>query len=94
MDVGPSHHHRLGRLLGSIELSGVDESQNASGCGVDVRVAVLAEARVMVWQVVRRLCRDGRRRSGRLVLGQTALLVFLATAARAGLIASDFGHFY
>jgi hypothetical protein len=41
-------------------------------------------------------CRLGggdRRALARLVLGEAALLVFLATAARTGLIASDFGHF-
>ena len=75
MDVGPSHHHRLGSLLGVVELSGVDRSQNTywlrcrcSRCSSCRSAGDGAAGGVC-------LCRDGRRRSGHLVLGQTALLL-------------------
>ncbi len=93
MQVGPALDQRMGGALGILQLSGVDEGDHCVGRGVDFFVTVFAEARVMVRQMVCRLGGSDRRAFARLVRGEAALLVFLATAAGTGLIASDFGHF-
>ena len=55
MHVGPTLDQRLGGVLGVVEFSGVDESDHRIGGGVDLGVAVFAQAGVMVRQMIRRL---------------------------------------
>lgn len=93
MQFRPTLDHHFGGVLGIVQFSGVDESNHCVGRGINLFVTVFAEARVMVRQMVCRLGGGDHRASAGPVLGETALLVFLATAAGTGLIASDFGHF-
>ena len=99
VDVGPSLNQRLRRTLCIVKFAGIDQGDHRIGCVIDRGVAVVAEVRVMVRQMV---CRLGggngsgllsRGTVGRFILGEAALLVLLAAAARAAIIASDFRHF-
>ena len=91
MGVGEASQQFMAGLLGLIELAGVDESEDGVGRDDQLGRGVVSEA----IGIERR-----RGRSGGacftfclLVLGQTAAFVFLATAAAAGIIPSDLGHF-
>lgn len=86
----------LAEALRLIELTGVNQVDDAVGELVD-RMAVVGHGeprnaghRRWWWSVSALLVAGGA--LGGLVFGQTALLVFLATAAGTGLVASDLGH--
>ena len=91
MDVGEALQQFMGGLLGLVEQSGVDEIEDTVGCGGEFVVAVVAEAK-MIWVRFEHLSGEGLA-LGLLDLGKTAALVFFATAAGAGIIPSDLGHF-
>jgi hypothetical protein len=91
MDVGEAVQQFMGGLFRRVELSGVDEIDDGVGCGGQLVVAVVAEAK-MIWVRFERLSGEGLA-LGLLDLGQAAALVFFATAAGAGIIPSDLGHF-
>src|SRR6185312_486937 len=82
--AGEARQHVAGGLLGIVEFPGLDESEHGTGRVVQLVAAVVAEVRMRGG--------SGRRAGGRLVVGHAAALVFLAAAAWAGIIPSDFGH--
>lgn len=79
-----------------VEVSGADQGESGVGCGgqsvVDGIGQKIGKEVAPVRTRERPLGGGAGRARGFLVLGETALLVFLATAARAGFIASGFGH--
>ena len=91
MDVGEALQQFMGGLLRRVELSGVDEIEDTVGCGGHFVVAVVAEAK-MIWVRFERRSGEGLALA-LLDLGKTAALVFFATAAGAGIIPSNLGHF-
>ena len=88
MDAGEAGQNVVGSLLGLIELLCGDQGEHGVGRVVQIVIAVLAEER-REW---RRCSAFTRRAGGRLVIGHAAALVFLAAAAGAEIIPSDFGH--
>src|SRR5271157_2548153 len=95
MDIGEAGEQVLGGLLGGIEMAGVNHVDHGVGrLGQFVEFVVFLEI-VRQGRLARRWC--GRLsgtcgKGGGLVTGHAALLVFLAAAAGAGIIPSDFGH--
>ena len=92
VDIGEADEQVVGGLFGGIEIASLDH--------VDHGVRRLGQ--FVLFQEMVGQGRPARRRRGRLsgtcgtggglVTGQAALLVFLAAAAGAEIIASDFGH--
>lgn len=91
MHAGEAPEHIVGGLLGLLELPGVDQGEHGTGRFIQLIVAAVAEVRIMVVRGKRGGVGELRAR-GRRVIGHAAALVFLAAAARAEIIASDFGH--
>jgi hypothetical protein len=96
-ELGVLIEQTLAESLRLIELTGVNQVDDVVGELVD-RLAVVghwqprnAGHRGWWWWSVAALLVAGGDLGG-LVVGQAALLVFLATAARTGLVASDLGH--
>jgi hypothetical protein len=82
--------------LGIVKSSSIDQGDHCIGGLVNLSVAVFAEVGVMVRRMICRLGSDNGPAfvsRGQFVLGEAALLVLLAAAARAAIIPSDFDHF-
>jgi len=93
MHAGEARQQVMRGLLGGVEFSGVDQGEDSIGRVVQFLIAVLAEVRVLVRRGGNPRIGGGERlTSRRRVIGHTAALVFLAAAAGAEIIPSDFGH--
>ena len=86
--MGVAQFHR--GLVGFLKLSVFDENDDPPGGKVEFVFARMAEGTAAAERGFGGLRGDGRRL---FIFGEAALLVFLATAAATGLIASDLGHF-
>jgi hypothetical protein len=91
IDVGPALNECLCGGLGIVKFSSVDQSAHGIGCVVDRGVAVFAEVRVVVRQMICRLGSGNcaalfsRGTFGRFVRGKATLLVLLAATTGAAI---------
>ena len=94
MHGGEAYQYFMGGLLGLVEFPGVNEGEHRIGRGIQLFIAVIAQVRIKLRGVGRGLRRRGSELlvRDRLVAVHAAALVFLAAAARAEIIPSDFGH--
>jgi hypothetical protein len=97
MYLGEAFEQIVGGALGLVELPGLDEIDHRIGGGGQFVVFVVGQGEIGKRREVsqgRAVRRHRWRRGGpgRRVLGEAALLIFLAAAAGAAIISADFGH--
>jgi len=94
VNVREAFEQQVCGLFRLVEPAGVDELDDSVGGFDQLVIAVVAEA-AMIMVIIgwRDGCSSDQLAFKLRILGQAATLVFLATTARAGFIASDFGHF-